>query len=70
MKLISTGGLQMKMEIRSSQFYLQFKQLQILAIQINFISRLIPVTGKDELDKLVCCQHMGLHNSDGRALQR
>ena len=32
--------------------------------------RLIPVTGKDELDKLVCSQHMGLHSSVGTAMQR
>ena len=38
--------------------------------KINFISRLIPVTGKYELVKLVCSQHMGLHSSIGRTLQR
>ena len=70
MKLIWTGGVQMKTEIRSSQLYLQFKQLQILTVQINLISRLIPITGKDKLDKLVCSQHMGLRNSDSRELQR
>ena len=38
-------------------------------IQINFILLLIPVMGKDELDKLLCSQHMGLHGSVGRTLQ-
>ena len=37
--------------------------------EINFISRLIPVTGKDVLDKLVSSQLVGLHSSVGRALQ-
>ena len=30
----------------------------------------IAITGKDELDKVVCSQHVGLHSSVGRALQR
>ena len=42
----------------------------IAAVQINFISRLVPVTGKDGLDNLVCSKHMGLHSSVGRALHR
>ena len=37
--------------------------IRIAAVQINFISRLIPVTDKDELDELVCSQHTGLHSS-------
>ena len=42
----------------------------IPAVQMNFISRLIPVTGKDELDKFVCSQPVGLHSAVGRTLQR
>ena len=34
--------------------YCEMKFICIPAVQINFISHLIPVTDKDELDKLVC----------------
>ena len=37
---------------------------------INFIPRLIPDKGKDARNKLVCSQHMGLHSSLGRQMQR
>ena len=40
----------------------------IPAAQINFNSRLIPVTGKDELDKLICSQHIGLHSNNNNNL--
>ena len=33
-------------------------------------SNLISVTGKDELNKLVCSYHVNPHSSVGRALQR
>ena len=57
--------LKLRLKLRLS--HLNF--ICIHALQINFISRLLPVTGKDELDKLVCSQLMGLHCSVGRALQ-
>ena len=41
----------------------------ILQFKINIISLRISVTGKDELDKLVCAKHMGLHSSVGTALE-
>ena len=41
----------------------------IPAIQINFISRVIPVTGENEIDKLVCSKQMGLHSSVDVVLQ-
>ena len=44
--------------------------MQIHWDELTSFSRLIPVTGKDELDILVCSQHMGLYSSVGRALQR
>ena len=40
------------------------------AAQINFILLLIPFTGKDELNKLVCSKHISLHNSVGRTQPR
>ena len=39
----------------------------IPTIQINFI--FISVTGKDELDKLVCPQNMGLHSSGSNPVE-
>ena len=41
----------------------------LLAVHISFISRLIPVTSKDELANLICFQHMGLHSAVCMALQ-
>ena len=71
MKLISTAGIQMKWKCNHRSCKGNFKQLEILApssppptkkknsgLQSSSNQLLIPVTGKDELDELVCSQHI------------
>ena len=55
----------LKLRLQQRRWHINF--ICIPAVQINFISRLIPVTGKDDLDTLVCSQHMGLHSSVGKS---
>ena len=57
-------------KLRLQLYWSHLNFICIREVQINFTSCLIPVTGNDELDELVCCQHMGLRSSVGRALQR
>ena len=46
----------------TSPFYLYSRSSNKLPL------RVIPVQGKDELDKLICSQHMGLHSNNNNLI--